>query len=240
LAVFVPSVLSRFFAFLRRHLWSLSCSVLSAWSFFELAEEMRDGELGPLDGAATAMVAGWRGQLDLPMLFLTRTGGGLGMTLLCVASAAALFALHKRKQATFVLVCGAGAAVLNFSLKLLLQRARPTGESLYLIATPSSFSFPSGHTLGAFCILASLTVVAHVSAWSKLWRWAITVLAVAYAVGVAVSRVYFGVHYPSDVIGGALAAAAWVAALTGWFYPHLLPGEAAVTAPPVASDAPSH
>ena len=53
-----------------------------------------------------------------------------------------------------------------------------------------------------------------------------------YVVGVALSRVYFGVHYPSDVIGGQLGAAAWVSALTGWFYPRLFPGEETVEPAP--------
>jgi membrane-associated phospholipid phosphatase len=53
-------------------------------------------------------------------------------------------------------------------------------------------------------------------------------LAVPLILGVAASRVYFGVHFPSDIVGGQLGAAAWVAAATGWFYPRLLPNEASV------------
>jgi undecaprenyl-diphosphatase len=120
---------------------------------------------------------------------------------------------------------------LNTALKLFFHRARPQGSLLYLIQTPSSFSFPSGHAMGSTGVMLSLVVLAHVYRLPTRVRAIGFSLAAAFSVGVATSRVYLGVHFPSDVIGGQLAAAAWVSAITGWFYPRLLPGEAS-EAPP--------
>jgi undecaprenyl-diphosphatase len=190
-----------------------------------LASELREGELGPFDRAAAHWLELQRGSWDTVMLLLTHSGGELGMTVLCVSSVLLLAALERRKEATFVATCGIGAYLLSAGLKLLFHRARPEAPSHYLIALPGSFSFPSGHALGSATVVGSLVVIVHALRLPLFWRAIATSVALAYVVGVAASRVYFGVHYPSDVLGGQLCAAAWIAAVTGWFYPRLLPGE---------------
>jgi membrane-associated phospholipid phosphatase len=217
----------RFFRFLRRHVWSISLAGLSALAFSELASEIGEGELGPFDETIARGMTAFRMRLDGPMVLLTEVGGGAGMTLLCVASAGLLLSFRKDREASFVLVCGGGAAVLSAGLKLVFQRARPEAALNYLIDAPSSFSFPSGHALGSTCVVGSLAVVAV--ALLRAWRYRIAAVASASAfiAGVASSRIYLGVHFPSDIVGGVLAGAAWVAAVTGWFYPRLLPGETA-------------
>ena len=212
--------------FLRRHAWSVSLSGASTLSFLRLASELRERELDPFDEAAARLLADSRGRLDGPMLAFTQTGGLAGMMALCVISAAILFALGKSKETAYVLSCGSGALFIGSVLKLVFQRERPGPSTLYMIATPGSFSFPSGHAMGSTCVVGSLVIVAYALALAWPWRAASTVAGVSYVLGVAVSRVYFGVHFPSDVLGGCLAGAAWVAAATGWFYPRLLPGEA--------------
>ena len=150
------------------------------------------------------------------------------MTIVCVAAVLVLALLKQRKASVFVAVCGTGALLLSLWLKLLFHRARPEASSLYLIEVPSSFSFPSGHALGSTTVLGCLVVLAHALRLPLAWRLAVTSCASVFIVAVAASRVYFGVHYASDVLGGLLAAAAWVATVTGWFYPRLLPGEASI------------
>jgi undecaprenyl-diphosphatase len=118
-----------------------------------------------------------------------------------------------------------GAFLLNGLLKSLFHRPRPGATLLYLIDTPASFSFPSGHAMGAMGVLGGMVVVVHALRWPQALRIVVTSTAVCVIVGIALSRVYFGVHFPSDVIGGQLAGAAWISALTGYFYPRLLPGE---------------
>jgi undecaprenyl-diphosphatase len=157
-------------------------------------------------------------------LFLTRVGGGTGMTILTAAGIIALLLARRARLALFFLVSAGGAGLVNWLLKLLFHRARP--EALdYLIPLPSSFSFPSGHAMGSMGVLSSAVVVLYVLGAPRAVRVAALVAAALIAPGIALSRVYFGVHYPSDVIGGQLAAAAWVSAITGWFHPRLLPGE---------------
>lgn len=235
-AILVPQCLAmsswqvRSKQFFLRHLWSLPLGVLSLGFFVRLALEVHNDELGGFDQAMARWLQAQRGAWDGTMLALTDAGGRLGMTTVCVAAVLLLALLQQRKAGVFVAVCGLGALLLTTWLKLLFQRARPGASVLYLIEVPSSFSFPSGHALGSTSVVGCLVVLAHALRIPLPWRLAVTGCASAFVVGVAASRVYFGVHYPSDVLGGMLAGAAWVAAATGWFYPRLLPGEAAMGA----------
>jgi undecaprenyl-diphosphatase len=225
-------MMSRALGFVRRHPWSLSLSTLSALSFLRLAFELHEGELGAFDAALSLWFIEYRGELDGLMLALTHSGGAAGMTLLCVASVALLARAGARREARFIAACGLGAFFLSSGLKLLFGRARPDPSALYLIDVPGSFSFPSGHALGSTCVVGGLAVVAVALLRDFRWRALIFAVALGYVLGVAASRVYFGVHFATDVMGGVLAGLAWVAAVTGWFYPRLLPGEASGEAVP--------
>jgi membrane-associated phospholipid phosphatase len=224
------SYAKRAVAFLLRHRWSVPLSVASSTTFLYLGAEMRDGDLDGVDAAIAGVVHGWRGSMDGVMLFFTRTGGGLGMASVCIAVLLALLVAGRRRTALFMGMAGLGTLLLISTLKLLFHRARPS--VVYLIDVPSSFSFPSGHAMGSMGVMASAVVVAYAIGTPRLLRRLVALLIGLYVVGVALSRVYFGVHYPSDVIGGQLGAAAWVSALTGWFYPRLFPGEETVEPAP--------
>ena len=86
------------------------------------------------------------------------------------------------------------------------RNARPA-DIEYLIQVPSSFSFPSGHAMGSMGVLASTVVVLYAVGTPALLRRIATLLIGSFVFGVALSRVYFGVHYPSDVIAGWVAGA---------------------------------
>lgn len=211
--------------FLARHRWSLPLALGSALFFAHWAEEMRERELTPFDAAVSSAVAGLRGHWDALMLTLTRFGEGESLCVLVVAAVGVLLAVRRPREAVFLGTVGLGTLALNALLKLSFARARPGEDVLYLIHTPSSFSFPSGHALGATTVLFALVVIAKV-AGARGFGLALLVLGAALLVlGVSASRVYFGVHFPSDVIGGMLAGAGWVSAVAGWFYPRVLPGE---------------
>lgn len=220
----VESFVQRAVHFVRRHKWSLPLAIVSSVSLAQLAGEMREGELADVDAAAARVVTSWRGSLDGVMYALTRLGGWEGMTVVTLLAVAVLLLSQRRREALFMVTAAGGTLILSTALKLIFQRARPE-DVLYLIPAPASFSFPSGHAMGSMGVLASCAVVLHVLRVPRLLRLLVSVGVGVVATGVALSRVYFGVHYPSDVLGGQLAAAAWVSAITGWFYPRLLPGE---------------
>jgi undecaprenyl-diphosphatase len=98
-----------------------------------------------------------------------------------------------------------GAELLSSLLKVAVDRVRPC---LDLASCPASSSFPSGHATGAAAFWAALAVLLL----PRLGRWSWALLAVP--VLVALSRVWLGVHYPSDVIAGLLVGGCWAAAWT--------------------------
>lgn len=123
---------------------------------------------------------------------------------------AAVLALRRRR----VLLAGwtaalAGGALLNLALKAAFQRARPEFEAP--LATALGWSFPSGHAMGAMVAygMAAYLLVLH---FGRRAAPAIVAVASALVLAVGFSRVYLGVHYFSDVVGGYLSGIAWLAA----------------------------
>ena len=128
-------------------------------------------------------------------------------------AAAAVFLLRGwRRGAVLVLVTLAGAAVLDTGLKQLFARARPQAFFDYYPAPPS-FSFPSGHALFAVCFFGGVAVLLSHRLRSRLARVLVWSIALVLIILIGVSRVYLGVHYPTDVIGGFAVGAVWVASV---------------------------
>ena len=95
--------------------------------------------------------------------------------------------------------------MLNLAAKHYFARARP---DLWLSLAPeTTFSFPSGHAMGSMTLAAVVTALA----WNTRWRWPACLAAIAFALLVGMSRVYLGVHFPSDILAGWSAALAWTA-----------------------------
>jgi undecaprenyl-diphosphatase len=105
----------------------------------------------------------------------------------------------------------AGAGLLNWLLKFSFARVRPA--SFFDYPLPGSPSFPSGHALYAASVFGGLAVLVTARIRHPLLRLAIWFVAIALILLVGLSRVYLGVHYPSDVLAGYAIGVIWVTAV---------------------------
>jgi len=143
-------------------------------------------------------------RLDTFMLLITRIGAPLPMLAVVALSLLALLLRGRRTDLLFVAVAVGGAAALNLLAKLLFQRARP---ALWPSLTPETdYSFPSGHAMGSLAVVAALSVLL----WHTRWRWAVLAAGLLFVLAVGLSRIYLGVHFPSDILAGWSASLAWV------------------------------
>lgn len=166
----------------------------------------------PLDQAVVMSVAGHRTDLlNNLAVNLTALGSAPVVTLITLCVALYAFAAG-RQPIVLALLWTPLSFLLDDVLKLLFQHPRPTEA---IIAIPNSYSFPSGHAVAASALYITLALIAARSEQRRRPRRIIVVTGVSIAVLVAWSRVYLGVHYLTDVIGGLLLGGAGAIAASG-------------------------
>lgn len=189
---------------------SLIGAVLFLLLFSWLAHEVFEGDTARFDAA----VRGWVHQFASPTLtrvmFAISWIGSTGLFLVFLVSVAAFLIIHWKRAALWLFLSLAGANLLITTLKNSFQRPRPVA---FFGVLPSSYSFPSGHSLASFCFYIVLAGLLSSRVRSPALRVLIWIIASLLVVAIGISRIYLGVHYPSDVVGGYLAAALWVSTL---------------------------
>jgi undecaprenyl-diphosphatase len=172
-----------------------------------IAETLREGELYVMDQLATPFLhAHSSPALDSVMTFLTTLGSTTVLVPLFVIAVIVLAVRHRPGSALFVVVAAGGSLLLNEIMKLYFNRPRPGVPWANVLPDPS---FPSGHTMNSLALLLALAIVVWSALGPRLGRLAIAA-AIVLDLGIAVSRVYLGYHYVTDVVGGFLAGIAWV------------------------------
>lgn len=143
----------------------------------------------------------------------TWMGNGLPRSLIAAGFILFLMIRKLQRAASYVLYATAGIAALNaWVLKAIVARPRPDIVPR-LIEVDQSWSLPSGHAANSAAVYGAIALVATVIWWRKSQRRTIWAAAGLLVFGIGLSRVWLGVHWPSDVIAGWLVGAGWALGL---------------------------
>jgi undecaprenyl-diphosphatase len=175
------------------------------------------GDRFPGDGAASSWVQSWQaGWLDAAMKLVSLPGSTPVAVLLLVVATLALALRGLRTEAALVAAVTASASVLRVALKLAVARPRPTEDLVRVVDQADGYSFPSGHAMHHVVFLGMLGVVLWDHVKPGPGRRLLVAAVGALLALVGLSRVYLGVHWPSDVLGAyAFGGAVVVAAVWG-------------------------
>lgn len=179
--------------------------------FSKIAEDVVEGESRSFDTAVLLWIdAHSPDWLYGPMLAVTTLGYYWFVLPLLVVATFIFYRKRRWISAVLLPVATIGGMVLTMALKYVFERARPDlFESGY---TASFYSFPSGHATIAGGFYGTLTLLV---AWrlKGLKRWAVVASGTLLVLLIGFSRLYLGVHYPTDVLAGFLAAPLWISAI---------------------------
>jgi undecaprenyl-diphosphatase len=189
----------------------LAALLFGAAVFAWLAAAVTGGQASGFDAAVRGQIHAeafpaltfvMRGFTMLGQAVFLVTLGGLVVWRLLVAG--------RRREAAFLAVSAIGAEVIDQLLKLWFHRTRPQA---FFGASPDNYSFPSGHALVSFCFYLVLAEIFIEEEWPRGRRFGARAVAVLLTGCIGLSRVYLGVHYPTDVLAGYAAAIVWMAVL---------------------------
>jgi undecaprenyl-diphosphatase len=191
----------------------LVASVLALLLFMWLGLQIGSGALTAFDLAGRTGLRSLEGPTLSSIMWGASVYGAPGRLSPLVLVAAAVFLVRGwRRGALLVVVTIAGAWLLDTGLKFFFSRARPEPFFDYYPA-PSSYSFPSGHALFAVCFFGGLAVLLTHRLNGRVAQVAVWLVAAVIILLIGSSRVYLGVHYPTDVVGGYAVGLAWVTAV---------------------------
>jgi undecaprenyl-diphosphatase len=186
----------------------LAFSAFVVWAFAELADEVVEGDSRRFDRAVLLWIhSSFPGWLDGPMRLVTALGYYWVVIPLLAVAVLAFYRKDWRLSAILLVVSTSGSIVLTTVLKAIFERSRPElFDSGY---TASFYSFPSGHATLAVGFYGTLTLLLAYRLRGYA-RWLVAACGVSLVLLIGFSRLYLGVHYPTDVLAGYLAALLWL------------------------------
>jgi len=183
-------------------------AVAGTWAFSELAERVRKGSTQPFDDS----IMHWVGAHQNPhvtavMLEITALGTGTVVGMIVLIAGTFLWLNQHRHSAVLLVVATLGGLILDNLLKIGFNRPRP--QVFEWGTHASSSSFPSGHAMSSVIVYGTVAYLVARLQHNFRARLLTFVLAGIIVIMISISRVYLGVHYPSDILAGILIGTAW-------------------------------
>lgn len=188
-------------------IFGISIAGLALWGFAEISEEVLDKETSAIDRNILQTLREWHNPiLDRIMIGITSLGDPLMVTIVSVIVAVILSRRRRLAGAITIGIASAGAWGLNFLLKDVFARDRP---ALWERIVDAQFnSFPSGHAMVSLVVYGFLAYLLAIRFPRK--QNLIYFLAVVLITLIGFSRLYLGVHWPTDVVAGFAAGLVWL------------------------------
>lgn len=187
----------------------LGLALLAIWGFAGLAESVMEGETRRFDEGVLLWIDRYASEpLDLVALEVTALGDGVVVVVLVLVASLLLWLTRNRHLAVTLWVATLGGILINTALKLAFDRPRPRVFE-WRIDYAGLSSFPSGHATIAMVVYVALAyVVVRLEPTRTMRRVTFTIFGVLVLL-IGLSRLYLGVHYPSDVLAGFAVGFAW-------------------------------
>ena len=177
--------------------------------FVELTETLKTETLAIYDQQITDYVISYRTpSLTNYFIFVTQVGDFYGYLIVMISTVLLSMLVFKHwkyvVQITIVLLL---SAVSNMILKRFIDRARPGIEHLVSVET---LSYPSGHAMSAMAFYGFLIYLCYRFKMNIFLKVGIIIVLILLILSIGISRIYLGVHFPSDIAGGFIAGFIWV------------------------------
>lgn len=188
---------------------SLGVVLVFGGTFAWLASEVIEREFTRINTSILLWIHGFRADgLTNVALLMTDIGSVYGIVTFGLLMVLMLYLKRRYVDIGTLVIALAGAAAMVFAFKLIFHQIRP--HIFQPLVVENDFSFPSGHSTMSFTICGFYAWWIISVKREEVWRWLVAAFALFAAFLVALSRLYLGVHWPTDVLGGALLAFAWV------------------------------
>ncbi len=188
---------------------AITIATASLALFTWLADEVLEQELAPMNRKILLLVHSVASPFWESLAFaLSWLGSAYGLGLITLIFGSWLFLQRRFVDGSTLLITVLGSTVLTLVLKEIFQQIRP--QVFPPLAIERNFSFPSGHSLGSLCLFGFLGAWIVMQDARAFWRWAVAGIGGILAILIGLSRLYLGVHWPTDVLAGFLVASFWV------------------------------
>ncbi|MBP2000369.1 undecaprenyl-diphosphatase [Paenibacillus shirakamiensis] len=195
---------------------SLLFTFIFAIAFGLTAVWISDRQIRGFDSTVITFVQGWESPwLTYIMKTFTWIGSGIPAALITIVAMFIFYRwLGSRRELWFLAWMAVGSLLLNLMMKSIFQRERPM---LHRIVNANGFSFPSGHAMATLSLYGGLAFLLWKHAPTWMGKLMIILFAMVFIFMIGLSRIYLGVHYPSDVLGGYLLSGALLSASIGTY-----------------------